>query len=109
MATTNTPIHREKNRPGAYAEGTLTNYFPPMAHDQVLLAFPFLQSSSIWISFSFRGLRMVVGAGLKRPAVSLEWKGKFSIQMLGPMNLNLQAVALDESTVKLPLGDSSGR
>jgi len=99
----------KKNRPGAYAEGTLTNYFPPMAHDQVLLAFPFLQSSSIWISFSFHGLRMVVGARLTRPSVGLEWKGKFSIQMLGPMNLNLQAVALDESTVKLPLGDSSGR
>ena len=80
-----------------------------MAHDQVLLAFPFLQSSSIWISFSFRGLRMVVGARLTRPAVGLEWKGKFSIQMRGMMNLNLQAVALDESTVKLPLGDSSGR
>ena len=80
-----------------------------MTHDLVLLAFPFLQSSSIWISFSFRGLRMVVGARLTRPSVGLEWKGKFSIQMLGPMNLNLQAVALDESTVKLPLGDSSGR
>ena len=80
-----------------------------MAHDQVLLAFPFLQSSSIWISFSFRGLRMVVGARLTRPFVGLGWTGKFSIQMLGPMNLNLQAVALDEPTMKLPLGDSSGR
>ena len=102
-------MHGEKNRPGTYAEGTLTNYFPPMAHDQVLLAFPFLQSSSIWISFSFRGLRMVVGARLTRPSVGLEWKGKLSIQMLGPMNLDLQAVALDESIVKLPVGDSSGR
>ena len=61
------------------------------------------------LDFAFRGLRMVVGAKLKRPVVGLERKGKFPIQMHGPMNMNVQTVVLDESTVELPLGDSSSR